>query len=52
MTIIAALPRFASGLFTRIGIWHVLTDGIGTSHIHPFGVTRREGELARLNAKH
>ena len=27
MTIIAALPRFASGLFTRVGIWHVLTGG-------------------------
>jgi len=25
---------------------------VGTSHIHPFGVTRREGQLARLNAKH
>jgi hypothetical protein len=34
MIIIAALPPFA----TR------------TSHIHPFGVTRREWGLARLNA--
>ena len=30
----------------------MLTGGTGTSHIHPFGVTRGEGELARLNAKH
>jgi len=49
MTIIAALPRFASGLFARIGP-EMIGGGTGTSHIHPFGVTRRESELARLNA--
>ena len=49
MTIIAAWPRFASGLFARIGP-EMIGGGTGTSHIHPFGVTRREGELARLNA--
>jgi len=51
MTIIAALPRFASGLFARIGP-EMIGGGTGTSHIHPFGVTRREGELGQAERKH
>ncbi len=32
--------------------WQLLTGDINTSHTHPFGVTRRKGKRARLNARH